>query len=326
MNLSSDVHGLPEASVSDAEIKPNDLPYHNGVEHVHASYLKPAGFCVSCWEDRDQLFKEVEGIIRRHIKMSVLPSVQPFHEIAYPMWLTSAICEIWFALSGILDQFPKWSPINREIYLDRLAIRYDRDGEPSQLALIDVFISTENPLKEPPLITANTVLSILSVDYPVDKVSCYVSDDGSAMLTFEALSETTEFAKKWLPFCNKHNIEPSSPEADESKLPLQLAMVGRLNVTSSAQDLPMPYGYKSNISFGCCMFEIVAYQPAFHAPNNAEVINKISRSAISPLPIAYSLTLKQFIKSMLRKNPEHRPTAADLLRHALNISNVGTLC
>ncbi|KAI5436216.1 hypothetical protein KIW84_022617 [Lathyrus oleraceus] len=52
----------------------------------------------------------------------------------------------------------------------RLAIRYDRDGEPSQLALIDVFVSTENPLKKPPLTTANTVLSILSVDYPVDKV------------------------------------------------------------------------------------------------------------------------------------------------------------
>ncbi|KAI5399699.1 hypothetical protein KIW84_064872 [Lathyrus oleraceus] len=44
MNLSSDVHGLPEASVSNAEIKPNNSPYHNGVEHVHAAYLKPAGF------------------------------------------------------------------------------------------------------------------------------------------------------------------------------------------------------------------------------------------------------------------------------------------
>jgi hypothetical protein len=44
MDLSSDVHGLPEASVSNAEIKPNDSPYHNGVEHVHAAYLKPAGF------------------------------------------------------------------------------------------------------------------------------------------------------------------------------------------------------------------------------------------------------------------------------------------
>ncbi|KAI5402434.1 hypothetical protein KIW84_050159 [Lathyrus oleraceus] len=43
-NLSSDVHGLPEASVSNAEIKPNDSPYHNGVEHAHAAYLKPTGF------------------------------------------------------------------------------------------------------------------------------------------------------------------------------------------------------------------------------------------------------------------------------------------
>lgn len=67
-------------------------------------------------------------------------------------------------------------------------------------------------MKEPPLITANTVLSILAVDYPVDKVACYVSDDGAAMLTFEALSETSEFARKWVPFCKKFNIEPRAPE------------------------------------------------------------------------------------------------------------------
>ncbi|KAL9259388.1 Cellulose synthase A catalytic subunit 1 [UDP-forming]-like protein [Drosera capensis] len=131
---------------------------------------------------------------------------------AYPLWLVSVICEIWFALSWLLDQFPKWYPINRETFLDRLALRHDREGEPSQLAPIDVFVSTVDPLKEPPLITANTVLSILAVDYPVDKVSCYVSDDGSAMLTFEALSETSEFARKWVPFCKKYSIEPRAPE------------------------------------------------------------------------------------------------------------------
>nr|APU87550.1 CesA1 [Plantago cunninghamii] len=131
---------------------------------------------------------------------------------AYPLWLTSVICEIWFALSWLLDQFPKWYPINRETFLERLALRYDREGEPSQLVPIDVFVSTVDPLKEPPIVTANTVLSILSVDYPVDKVSCYVSDDGAAMLTFESLSETAEFARKWVPFCKKHNIEPRAPE------------------------------------------------------------------------------------------------------------------
>ncbi|KAG8375778.1 hypothetical protein BUALT_Bualt10G0135700 [Buddleja alternifolia] len=131
---------------------------------------------------------------------------------AYPLWLTSVICEVWFALSWLLDQFPKWCPINRETYLDRLALRYDREGEPSQLVPIDVFVSTVDPMKEPPIVTANTVLSILSVDYPVDKVSCYVSDDGAAMLTFEGLSETAEFARKWVPFCKKHSIEPRAPE------------------------------------------------------------------------------------------------------------------
>lgn len=42
---------------------------------------------------------------------------------AYPLWLTSVICEVWFALSWLLDQFPKWSPVNRETFLERLALR-----------------------------------------------------------------------------------------------------------------------------------------------------------------------------------------------------------
>ncbi|KAK8520144.1 hypothetical protein V6N13_031391 [Hibiscus sabdariffa] len=41
--------------------------------------------CVCSWEDRDKMFTEVEGIIQRQINMSVLPSVQPFHAIAYPI-------------------------------------------------------------------------------------------------------------------------------------------------------------------------------------------------------------------------------------------------
>lgn len=95
---------------------------------------------------------------------------------AYFLWLASVICEIWFAVSWVLDQFPKWYPIERETYLDRLSLRYEREGKPSELAGVDVFVSTVDPLKEPPLITANTVLSILAVDYPVDRVACYVSD------------------------------------------------------------------------------------------------------------------------------------------------------
>lgn len=91
-------------------------------------------------------------------------------------------------------------------------MRFEREGEPNSLAPVDFFVSTVDPLKEPPIITANTVLSILSVDYPVEKVSCYVSDDGASMLLFDTLSETAEFARRWVPFCKKYNIEPRAPE------------------------------------------------------------------------------------------------------------------
>ncbi|CAI9759117.1 unnamed protein product [Fraxinus pennsylvanica] len=131
---------------------------------------------------------------------------------AYPLWIISVICEIWFGLSWILDQFPKWFPINRETYLDRLSLRFEREGEPNRLLPVDVFVSTVDPLKEPPIITANTVLSILAVDYPVEKVTCYVSDDGASMLLFDALAETAEFARRWVPFCQKYSIEPRAPE------------------------------------------------------------------------------------------------------------------
>lgn len=44
-------------------------------------------------------------------------------ESAFPLWLTSIICEIWFAFSWVLDQFPKWSPINRQTFIDNLSAR-----------------------------------------------------------------------------------------------------------------------------------------------------------------------------------------------------------
>ncbi|KAJ6873399.1 cellulose synthase-like protein D5 [Populus alba x Populus x berolinensis] len=134
------------------------------------------------------------------------------------LWGMSITCELWFGVSWILDQLPKLCPVNRVTDLSVLKQRFESPSlrNPkgrSDLPGIDVFVSTADPEKEPPLVTANTILSILAVDYPVEKLACYLSDDGGSLLTFEALAETASFARIWVPFCRKHNIEPRNPEA-----------------------------------------------------------------------------------------------------------------
>ncbi|XP_068659798.1 probable cellulose synthase A catalytic subunit 8 [UDP-forming] isoform X2 [Aristolochia californica] len=131
---------------------------------------------------------------------------------AYGLWLTSVICEIWFALSWVLEHLPRWCPVDRETWPERLCLRYNSLGKESHLACIDIFVCTVDPVKEPPIVIANTLLSILSVDYPAEKVACYVSDDGASLSTHQTLLETSEFARKWVPFCKKYSIEPRSPE------------------------------------------------------------------------------------------------------------------
>ncbi|KAL9270362.1 Cellulose synthase-like protein [Drosera capensis] len=134
------------------------------------------------------------------------------------LWAISVCCELWFAFSWCLDQFPRLNPVSRVTDLDLLQEKFDTppaDGTKggSDLPGVDIFVSTADPEKEPPLVTANTILSILAVDYPVEKLACYVSDDGGSLLTFEAIAEAATFAKMWVPFCRKHEIEPRNPEA-----------------------------------------------------------------------------------------------------------------
>ncbi|OEL15376.1 putative mixed-linked glucan synthase 7 [Dichanthelium oligosanthes] len=125
--------------------------------------------------------------------------------IVVAMWTVSIAGELWFALMWLLDQLPKMKPVRRAVDVAAL--------EESLLPTIDVLVTTADPEKEPPLTTANTVLSVLAADYPAGKLTCYVSDDAGVALTREAIAEAAQFAGLWVPFCRKHGVEPRNPEA-----------------------------------------------------------------------------------------------------------------
>ncbi|RVW38936.1 Cellulose synthase-like protein B3 [Vitis vinifera] len=122
-------------------------------------------------------------------------------------WLLAFLCESWFTFIWILNVSTKWNPVSYKTYPERLLQCYRVD----ELPPVDMFVTTADPMLEPPIITVNTVLSLLAVDYPANKLSCYVSDDGASPLTFYALLEASKFAKLWVPFCKKYGIQTRAP-------------------------------------------------------------------------------------------------------------------
>ncbi|OQU81590.1 hypothetical protein SORBI_3006G080700 [Sorghum bicolor] len=120
-------------------------------------------------------------------------------------WVAALICEAWFTVVWLLNMNAKWNPVRFDTHPERLAERTD------ELPAVDMFVTTADPKLEPPLVTVNTVLSLLALDYPAGKLSCYVSDDGCSAVTCYALREAAEFAKLWVPFCKKHGVKVRAP-------------------------------------------------------------------------------------------------------------------
>ncbi|KAK8504573.1 hypothetical protein V6N13_064005 [Hibiscus sabdariffa] len=123
-------------------------------------------------------------------------------------WIGLFLSELWFSVYWFLISVSRWDSVHRIPYVHRLTQRFGKE-----LPGVDIFVCTADPLLEPPSMVVSTVLSVMAYDYPPEKLSIYLSDDGGSDLTFYAMLEAADFSKTWLPFCSKFKVEPRSPEA-----------------------------------------------------------------------------------------------------------------
>ncbi|KAJ4980278.1 hypothetical protein NE237_031115 [Protea cynaroides] len=128
------------------------------------------------------------------------------------VWLGLFTAELWFGFYWIITQSVRWNIVHRyttTFFKDTPSLSRNREKLPD----VDIFVCTADPVMEPPQLVINTVLSLMAYDYPPEKLTVYLSDDGCSDLTFYALLEASHFSKHWIPFCNKFKVEPRSPEA-----------------------------------------------------------------------------------------------------------------
>ncbi|CAN1178033.1 Cellulose synthase-like protein G2 [Linum perenne] len=128
-----------------------------------------------------------------------------------PFFTTLAMLVADFVLGfmWLTTQAMRMNPIRRREMVEKFEkVVADGSGE---LPGLDVFICTADPYKEPPIRAVNTALSVMAYEYPRDKLSVYVSDDGGSDITLFSLMEVAKFASRWLPFCDKNNVVDRNP-------------------------------------------------------------------------------------------------------------------
>ncbi|XP_061369124.1 cellulose synthase-like protein G1 [Gastrolobium bilobum] len=115
------------------------------------------------------------------------------------------IAELILAVLWFFNQAYRWRPVSRSVMTEKLP----SDGN---LPGLDIFVCTLDPEKEPTVEVMNTVISAIAMDYPPNKLAVYLSDDGGCPVTLYSIKEASEFAKVWLPFCNKYGIKSRCPK------------------------------------------------------------------------------------------------------------------
>lgn len=78
------------------------------------------------------------------------------------------------------------------------------------------------------------------------------------------------------------------------------------------------YNSKSDIwSLGCVLYQMMTLRPPFTGRNMNQLLCAILRGQFPPMPVRYSYELRQTVATMLKKNPDERPSAEALLKKRL---------
>ncbi|CAL1528177.1 unnamed protein product [Lymnaea stagnalis] len=80
------------------------------------------------------------------------------------------------------------------------------------------------------------------------------------------------------------------------------------------------YTTKTDVwSLGCVVHEVMTLCPTFSGISIHDVMNKITKCKIDPMPNIYSLILQQLVRTILEVNPKKRPDATDVLFYVCQI-------
>ncbi|XP_031125720.1 cellulose synthase-like protein G2 [Ipomoea triloba] len=146
----------------------------------------------------------IASLLYRHIHTLL-------NSTAFPSFLVHAailFADLLFAFMWSTTQAYHMRQVTRTEFPENLEKAVREEDFPA----MDVFICTADPTKEPPLDVVNTALSVMAYDYPAEKISVYVSDDGGSELTLFAFMEAAKFARHWLPFCRENKVVDRCPD------------------------------------------------------------------------------------------------------------------
>lgn len=149
------------------------------------------------------------ALLYRHLTQTLLSNNKTKTSLLFTIPLI--IADLTLAFRWTTTQSFHFRPVRRYENLQNL-MNYVNDFA-LDLPRVDIFICTADPHKEPPMGTVNTALAVMAYDYPPEKLTVYVSDDGGAKETLYAFVEAAKYARRWVPFCRDNNVTLRAPES-----------------------------------------------------------------------------------------------------------------